>query len=219
MNAPLDYRPPETDPLPIIHEDAAILVLDKPAGLLSVPGRLEQHKDSLILRLQAVYPDALTIHRLDMDTSGLMVFARSASVHRSLSMAFERKAVQKTYVALVWGEMAEDAGEVDLPLIKDWPNRPRHIVDHENGKPSKTLWRVLERHDGETRVALTPLTGRTHQLRIHMAEISHGILGDCWYGSAESMSARHRLCLHACELGFMHPETGEALKFQSKAPF
>ncbi|MAP95650.1 MAG: RNA pseudouridine synthase [Ponticaulis sp.] len=219
MTAPLDYRPPETDPLPILHMDEALIIADKPRGLLSVPGRLPEHKDSLILRLQDIYPEALVVHRLDMDTSGLMVFARSASVHRQLSMAFERKTVEKGYEALVFGEMADDAGEVDLPLIKDWPNRPRHMVDFENGKPSQTRWQVIERLQGATRVALTPLTGRTHQLRIHMAEIGHGILGDCWYGTAESMSARDRLCLHASKIAFAHPQTTEQVKFTSSTPF
>lgn len=219
MKAPLIYRPPETDPLPIIFEDEAILVVDKPAGLLSVPGRLPEHKDSLASRLQAVYPDALTVHRLDMDTSGLMVFAKGRDVHRALSMAFEKKAVAKRYEALVWGEVEGDEGMVDLPLIKDWPNRPRHMVDHEKGKPSQTEWRVLARNGGMTRVSLTPLTGRTHQLRIHMAEMGNGILGDCWYGSEASMGARDRLCLHACELGFTHPVSAVVLRFASAAPF
>ena len=219
MKAPLVYRPPETDPLPILFEDEALLVVDKPAGLLSVPGRLPEHKDSLALRLQAVYPEALTVHRLDMDTSGLMVFARGPEVHRALSMAFEKKAVAKRYEALVWGEVQGEEGLVDLPLIKDWPNRPRHMVDHDKGKPSQTDWKVIAREEGVTRVALTPLTGRTHQLRIHMAEMGHGILGDCWYGCEASMGARDRLCLHACALEFTHPVSGEAMRFSSPAPF
>lgn len=219
MKAPLDYRPPETDPLPILYADEQLIVVDKPAGLLSVPGRLPQHKDSLALRLQATFPDALTVHRLDMDTSGLMVYARGADTHRALSMAFEKKQVEKRYEALVWGKVSGDEGAVDLPLIKDWPNRPRHMVDFENGKPSQTLWRVIERLEETTRVCLTPVTGRTHQLRIHMAEIGHGILGDCWYGSEASMAARNRLCLHACELSFAHPASGVPLMFKSSAAF
>lgn len=219
MKAPLVYRPPDTDPLPVVYQDENLIVVDKPAGLLSVPGRLPQHKDSLALRLQAAFPDALTVHRLDMDTSGLMVFARGADIHRKLSMAFERKAVEKRYDALVWGQVDGEEGEVDLPLIKDWPNRPRHMVDFENGKPSKTLWRVKERRTGQTLLELTPVTGRTHQLRIHMAEIGHGILGDCWYGSPESMAACERLCLHANALRFEHPATGAAMSFRSSANF
>lgn len=219
MKAPLDYHPPETNPLPILYQDEQLIVVDKPAGLLSVPGRLPEHKDSLALRLQAEFPDALTVHRLDMDTSGIIVFARGAEMHRALSIAFEKKQVAKRYEALVWGNPSEDDGEVNLPLIKDWPNRPRHMVDFDNGKPSQTLWRVLAREDRAARVALTPVTGRTHQLRIHMAEIGHGILGDCWYGSPDSMGARDRLCLHACELSFAHPASGETLVFKSSAPF
>lgn len=219
MTAPLLYSPPATDPLPILYEDADLLVLDKPSGLLSVPGRLAEHKDSLISRVQAVHEEALTVHRLDMDTSGLMVYARSPEVHRALSMAFEARHVTKAYQALVWGEMTEQSGEVDLPLIRDWPNRPKQKVDHDTGKPSKTLWQVTERLDGVTEVRLTPVTGRTHQLRIHMAEIGHGILGDCWYGSEESRGAAGRLCLHASMLQFAHPVTGEVLSFHSDAPF
>jgi tRNA pseudouridine32 synthase/23S rRNA pseudouridine746 synthase len=154
-----------------------------------------------------------------MDTSGLMVFARGTASHRLLSMAFERKAVNKSYEALAWGEMSGDEGVVELPLIRDWPNRPKQKVDHENGKPSRTEWRVLERRDGYCRVSLTPVTGRTHQLRVHMAETGHGILGDCWYGTPQSKSAAERLCLHACELGFVHPVSGEILNFTSRAEF
>lgn len=205
--------------LPILYEDAQIIVVDKPAGLLSVPGRLPEHKDSLSLRLQAVYPDALTVHRLDMETSGVMVFARGPEVHRKLSMAFEGRNVTKRYEALIWGTIEGDEGEVDLPIRKDWPNRPRHKICHETGKSAKTLWRVLAREQGCTRVELTPLTGRTHQLRIHMAEIGHGILGDEWYGTPDSQTARERLCLHARELGFAHPETGEPVRFQAELPF
>ncbi|MAK63098.1 MAG: RNA pseudouridine synthase [Ponticaulis sp.] len=219
MSSPFVYRPPATDPLPILHVDDKIIVADKPAGLLSVPGRLPEHKDSLTLRLQADYPDALTVHRLDMETSGVMVFARGEDVHRKLSMAFEARTVSKRYQALVWGEIEGDQGEVDLPIGKDWPNRPRHKVCHETGKPAKTLWRVLDRRVGLTRVELIPLTGRTHQLRIHMAEIGHGILGDEWYGVLESQTARDRLCLHACELGLAHPKTAEPLRFSSAVPF
>ncbi|MDF1680357.1 RluA family pseudouridine synthase [Ponticaulis sp.] len=218
MKAPLDYRPPATDPLPVIHLDEAMIVVDKPSGLLSVPGRLPQHKDSMIGRLQAAYPDALTVHRLDMDTSGLMVFARGADVHRTLSKAFEAKTVIKRYVALVHGVISQDEGEVDLPILKDWPNRPKHMV-HEDGKPSQTRWKVLERLDGKTLVELTPLTGRTHQLRIHMAELGHGILGDGWYGSPESMAGADRLCLHAAGLSFTHPATGEMCSFETDASF
>lgn len=218
MTTPLDYRPPATNPLPIIHLDEAMAVVDKPSGLLSVPGRLPQHKDSMISRLQVELPDALTVHRLDMDTSGLMVFARGADVHRTLSKAFEAKAVSKRYVAFVHGVVAEDEGEIDLPILKDWPNRPKHMV-HVDGKPSQTRWRVLERLVGNTLVELTPLTGRTHQLRIHMAEIGHGILGDCWYGSADSMSGADRLCLHAAGLSFVHPVTGEMVSFETEADF
>ncbi|MFC6198436.1 RluA family pseudouridine synthase [Ponticaulis profundi] len=218
-SSPLLYQPPATDPLPILYQDDWLMIVDKPAGLLSVPGRLEQHKDSLALRLDVAFPGTRTVHRLDMDTSGLMVFARDEETHRSLSRAFERKQVDKKYTALVHGVMAEDSGWVELPLIKDWPNRPKQKVDFELGKPSRTEWSVLSREDNVTRVELIPITGRTHQLRVHMAEIGHGILGDCWYGSEASMSARDRLCLHAGYLGFQHPATGEPLQYKSEADF
>ena len=219
MKAPLIYHPPETDPLPVLFVDDALLVVDKPAGLLSVPGRLDQHKDSMILRLQDVYPDALTVHRLDMDTSGLLVYARGAANHRALSKAFEVRKVLKTYEALVWGAPEASKGKIELPLMRDWPNRPKQKVDMLDGKPSETLWELISQDDGHARVRLTPVTGRTHQLRVHMAAIGHGILGDCFYGSDESMAARDRLCLHARRLTFAHPGTGDMMEFASSPPF
>lgn len=217
--SPFIYSPPETDPLPVLYEDEAILVVDKPAGLLSVPGRLEEHKDSLFLRLEAVYPDVLTVHRLDMSTSGLMVFARGKSAHRALSKAFEARSVEKRYTALVHGEPDTRSGEIDLPLIKDWPNRPRQKVDFEIGKPSKTLWRMIEGNADTSLVELVPVTGRTHQLRLHMAAIGHPILGDEFYGTPESMNAAPRLCLHASALSFTHPVSTEPMEFASEPGF
>lgn len=195
-----------------------MLVAEKPAGLLSVPGRLPGNKDCLITRLQADYPDAMTVHRLDMATSGLMVFARSTEAHRILSKAFADRRVSKRYVAVVAGELKGE-GEVDLPLITDWPNRPRQMIDHDIGKPSLTRWRVLEDGPGTTRVELEPVTGRSHQLRVHMMAIGHPILGDVFYAPPEIERLSPRLLLHAARLCLRHPVSGEEMDFQSAVPF
>lgn len=197
--------------------DAQLLVAEKPAGLLSVPGRLRENQDCVIARLQQVYPDALTVHRLDQVTSGLMLYARGKPMQAALSGLFERRQVDKRYEALLEGTLAENAGEVALPLICDWPNRPRQIVDFALGKPALTRWRVLERDAvaGRTRVALEPVTGRSHQLRVHMASLGHPIVGDVFYGAAPA----DRVALHACELAFVHPQSGQPMRLLSPAPF
>lgn len=195
-----------------VHVDDALLVVRKPAGLLSVPGRGPQHADCVAARVQRRYPDALIVHRLDMATSGLLVMARGADVHRQLSHAFAQRQVDKRYVAVVAGRMADDHGEVTLPLICDWPNRPRQIVDHDRGKSALTRWRVLS-HDeaaGTTRVALAPVTGRSHQLRVHLQAMGWPILGDPLYGAPPA----RRLMLHACELQLDHPATDQACHWQ-----
>jgi tRNA pseudouridine32 synthase/23S rRNA pseudouridine746 synthase len=208
--------------IPVHHVDEHLLVVDKPAGLLSVPGRSPELADCLIARVQIEYPDALTVHRLDQVTSGLVVIARGAAMQRALSMQFERRQVAKGYEALVEGvvfdgEGAADAGEIDLPLIRDWPNRPRQKVDVEIGKPSLTRWRVVARDAAasRTRLALEPVTGRSHQLRVHLASIGHPIVGDDFYGAAPAA----RVCLHAVRLGFVHPATGARCEWVSPAPF
>ena len=202
----------------VIYIDDHMLVAEKPAGLLSVPGRLPEHKDCLITRLQTVYPDALTVHRLDMATSGLMVFARGAEAHRTLSKAFANRQVDKRYIAVVAGELSVD-GEVDLPLIRDWPNRPRQMVDHATGKPSLTRYRIVERGEVTTRVELEPVTGRTHQLRVHMMAIGHPILGDDFYAPPEIEALSPRLLLHAERLSLPHPVSGDVMDFHSAASF
>ncbi len=197
--------------------DDALLVAEKPAGLLSVPGRSAENQDCVVARLQAVYADALTVHRLDQVTSGLLLHARGKDMQVALSMQFEKRQVGKRYEAIVQGLLEDDAGEVDLPLIVDWPNRPKQMVDHERGKPALTRWRVLSR-DTEaqrTRVELEPVTGRSHQLRLHMASLGHPIVGDVLYGAETAQ----RVCLHARKLQFTHPVTGEALAFESTTPF
>lgn len=202
----------------VIYVDDHMLVAEKPAGLLSVPGRLPENKDCLITRLQADYPDALTVHRLDMATSGLMVFARGAEVHRTLSKAFANRQVSKRYIAVVAGRL-EGQGEVDLPLITDWPNRPRQKINHEIGKPSLTRWRALAHEGTNTRVELEPVTGRSHQLRVHMMAVGHPILGDAFYAPADIEALSPRLLLHAECLSLPHPVSGEAMDFRSPAPF
>ncbi len=203
----------------VVYSDDYMLVAEKPAGLLSVPGRLPENKDCLITRLQTDYPDALTVHRLDMATSGLMVFARGAEAHRTLSKAFADRQVSKRYTAVVAGTVAAEAGEVDLPLITDWPNRPRQKVDHEIGKPSLTRYRVLARAGATTRVELEPVTGRSHQLRVHMMAIGYPIVGDVFYAPPEVQAVSDRLLLHACQLQVPHPVSGEAMPFCSAPQF
>lgn len=211
------YAPPDA-PLDILHLDHELLVLNKPSGLLSVPGKGEHLSDCLLSRVQAAFPDALLVHRLDRDTSGVMVFALTPHAQRHLGLQFEKRQVRKTYVARVWGTMKEKSGTVDLPLIVDWPNRPLQMVDYENGKPAQTDWKVL-RSDGETtRVRLTPLTGRSHQLRVHMREIGHPILGDPFYASGRAR-AFPRLMLHSEGLRLRHPDGGKGMSFRAPAPF
>ena len=207
-----------------LYADDTLLVLDKPSGLLAVPGRGPDKQDCLSARVQARYPDALIVHRLDMATSGLMVMARGSTAQRALSRAFAAREVSKRYVAIVAGRL--DAapggwGTIDLPIIVDWPNRPMRIVDHLLGKPSLTRWRVLgyDVTGSNTRVELEPVTGRSHQLRVHLRELGHPILGDTLYAPPAVQIQAGRLLLHACVLHFAHPLTGEALSFESPAPF
>ena len=204
-----------------VHVDPACIVVDKPSGLLSVPGRGEHLQDCMAARVQTHYPDALVVHRLDMATSGLLIFARGPQAQRRLSEAFAAREVHKRYVAVVHGTVSPSAGEIHLPLLADWPNRPRQRVDPENGKPSITRFTVLS-HDvqrGTTRLDLLPLTGRSHQLRVHLLALGHPILGDALYAPADVQAQADRLLLHAEALGFAHPVSGDRLCFESPAPF
>lgn len=215
------YQPPPDEGLRLIFEDQDLLVLDKPSGLLSVPGRGPEKADCLISRVQQRFPDALIVHRLDMETSGLIVMARSAAIHRQLSMLFEQRAVSKRYLAVVDGQLLPESGEVNLPLNVDWPNRPLHMVDHQNGKPSQTRYQRLA-YDAAldlSRVELEPLTGRTHQLRVHMLSLGHPIIGDGLYAHPAAREKAPRLLLHAEWLGFPHPVSGKYCEFQAKADF
>ena len=205
----------------LVHVDDALIAADKPADLLSVPGRGPENADCLAARLQSVYADAMIVHRLDMATSGLIVFGRGAVAQRALSIAFAERRVTKTYVAVVDGLMGEDAGEIHLPLIADWPNRPRQVVDAVRGKPSCTRWRVLSRHveHTRTRVELMPVTGRSHQLRVQVHAIGHPILGDTLYAPPAVAASSPRLLLHASRLQLTHPVHGHALDLLSAPPF
>ncbi len=212
------YFPPPDHGTRIVHADDFLLVVAKPSGLLSVPGRGEDKADCLVARVQRDYPEALTVHRLDMSTSGLILLARGAEMQSLLSKLFRERQVDKAYVAVVAGLMAEDSGEVDLPLIVDWPNRPRQMVDFTIGKPSLTRYRVIARdpQTQTTRVELEPVTGRSHQLRVHMAALGHPILGDELYGDEGSAP---RLLLHAAKLALIHPLTAAALNIELPPPF
>lgn len=217
---PISYSPP-VGPLMIIHLDDSLIVLDKPAGLLSVPGRGPGHADSLATRVQAEFPEALIVHRLDMATSGLIVMARGKEMERRLSIAFQQRQVEKRYVAVVAGHPQPEHGEIALPLITDWPNRPRQKVDHETGKPSLTRYEVAANtpEDGTSRVRLYPHTGRSHQLRVHMQAIGHPIVGDELYAPSPWREAAPRLLLHAESLYLPHPVSGSPLELLSPAPF
>lgn len=214
------YAPPPDNGLAVVYVDDALLVVDKPAGLLSVPGRGADKQDCLLSRAQAKFADALTVHRLDMSTSGLLLLARGAAIQSELSRLFRERQVDKRYLAEVEGCLASDAGEVDLPLICDWPNRPRQKVDFDIGKHSLTRYRTVSRDSisKTSRVELEPVTGRSHQLRVHLASLGHPIIGDELYGSG-SLDSGERLRLHATELRFVHPLSGVPLHFQCEAPF
>ena len=205
----------------ILHCDGQLVVADKPAGLPTVPGRPLELHDCLWRRVRELVGDALVVHRLDMATSGLVLFARGTEVQRQLSSAFAQREVQKHYEAIVAGVIDDDDGRIDLPLAADWPNRPRQRIDREGGKPSITRWHVLQRDVARqtTRVQLEPLTGRTHQLRVHLAAIGHPLLGDTLYAPEGITAAAPRLLLHATRLAFLHPRDAAPVSFDSPAPF
>jgi tRNA pseudouridine32 synthase/23S rRNA pseudouridine746 synthase len=204
-----------------LYEDEALLVFDKPAGLLSVPGRGDDKQDCLSLRVQARWPDARVVHRLDQGTSGLMLFARGTEMQRHLSRAFASRQIDKHYVAVVAGRMPAAAGRIELPLMADWPRRPLQKVDELEGKPSTTDWQLqsFDAAQQTSRLALQPLTGRTHQLRVHLAAVGHPILGDALYAPPDVIERAPRLLLHACALAFEHPLSAARLQLRCDAPF
>lgn len=207
----------------VIYEDEHLLVLDKPSGLLSIPGRGPDKQDCLLARVQAAHPETLLVHRLDMATSGLLIMARSPQVQKQLGQCFEKRGILKHYQAVVLGNMGSegDTGLIDLPVRIDWLNRPRSIICHQNGKPSQTRWTSLGAGPwpGTTRLLLEPHTGRTHQLRVHTLALGHAIVGDPLYAQADAPVTSTRLLLHAWQLQLPHPVTGVAMHWQAPLPF
>lgn len=205
--AMLEYNPPCDPWVDIVFEDEHILAVNKPSGLLSVPGRAPEHHDSMWSRLQETYPEIQVVHRLDMCTSGLMVLAKNKRAESALKKQFQFRLTHKVYYARVWGHVEQEEGVIELPLICDWPNRPKQKVCFEDGKPSKTLFQVAKREEKTTIVRLLPITGRSHQLRVHMQALGHPIVGDEFYSEGEAFQFSNRLELHAAELSFYHPRS------------
>ncbi|MBL4910538.1 MAG: RNA pseudouridine synthase [Alteromonadaceae bacterium] len=213
------YQPPMTPYLEFIYQDDDIVVLNKSSGLLTVTGRLPEHQDCLQTRVNKVLPTATIVHRLDMATSGIVIMALNKAAHVNISRQFEQRLTKKSYLARVYGLVKDDSGEINLPLICDWPNRPKQKVDFEHGKSSQTHYKVLSRDENSSLVELTPITGRSHQLRVHMLELGHPILGDRLYAHDKALTISPRLQLHAQMLALLHPVTAEKLIFNSTSPF
>lgn len=203
----------------VIHRDERLLVLEKPSGLLAVPGRGPELRDCLASRVQELFRSALVVHRLDRDTSGLMLMALDAEAHRELSRQFEQREVHKTYQCVVRGVPAENGGLIDLPIARDPARPPRYRIDHVAGRPSQTRWRVLERLGDRTRLEVEPITGRSHQIRLHLATLGHAILGDPLYADDHAISLSPRLLLHATSLAVAHPADGRLVEWRSACPF
>lgn len=216
---PMVYNPPLSPVFDLLYADNDLLVLNKPSGLLSVPGKAVEHKDSLQTRIQRVWPSATIVHRLDMATSGIMVMALNKASHRHISRQFELREVSKVYFARVYGELQAPSGIIELPLICDWPNRPMQKVDFEYGKKACTHWRKISTNTISSLVELKPITGRSHQLRVHMLSLGHPILGDKLYASPEAKALSPRLCLHAADIKFRHPVSEAPLHFNSAFDF
>ena len=220
---PLHYDPPQT-PLQILYQDDDVLALSKPSGILSVPGKPIEHRDCLETRAKDAFPNALLTHRLDMETSGVFLMALNKPAQVHINRQFEKRQTQKEYIANVWGHVEGDHGQIDLPLCCDWDNRPRQMVSQEFGRPAQTDWTVLERSqlpcgNDFTRMLLKPITGRSHQLRVHMEELGHPILGEVFYAHDMAENAADRLHLHAQSLTIHHPKDGELITFTDPAPF
>lgn len=220
---PLVYAPP-TDPLKILYRDDDLLVLSKPSGILSVPGKPLEHRDCLETRAKIEMPNALLTHRLDLETSGVFMMALNKDAQVNINRQFEKRQTKKHYIARVWGHVEGDDGTIDLPLICDWENRPRQKICYEHGRNAQTDWEVVERGklpcgNDFTRMLLKPITGRSHQLRVHMEELGHPILGEVFYAHDDAEHAADRLQLHAESLTIYHPNSGELVTFTDVAPF
>lgn len=217
----LQYQPPKNTGLNILYEDDYLLIVNKPSGLLSVPGRGADKQDCMISRVHESYPDALIVHRLDMSTSGILVLALDKDTHRLLSQLFQQRQITKHYVAVVKGKPEPNTGLIDMPMICDWPNRPKQIIDTEQGKPAQTSYEITEyaEKDDTSRLLLMPITGRTHQLRLHCQFIGHPILGDQLYADKKARNMSERLQLHASYISFTHPVTGNLVDISCATPF
>ena len=211
--------PHSQEAIDILYADDHLLLVRKPHLLLTIPGRHALNKDCLITRLRHSYPTASVVHRLDLDTSGVMVIPLTKACHAHISRQFQQRRVEKTYTAIVWGEPEHDAGEITLPIATDWNNRPLQMISQERGKTALTRYSVVERHGDRSRLHLSPVTGRSHQLRIHLRELGHPILGCAMYAHREALAMADRLMLHATSLNFEHPATGEQLAGHSPPDF
>lgn len=209
----------QRDDVQLLHVDAQLVIVSKPAGLLSVPGRGPDKQDCVVARLQAQFADIRAVHRLDQATSGLLLLARDGATLAALSQQFATRSVSKRYEAVVWGNLPEHAGLIDVPLIADWPNRPRQKACTQSGKAAQTHYQKLSSGEHTTRVALTPITGRSHQLRLHMSLLGHPIIGCPLYAHAAARNAGDRLMLHATALSFRHPHSGQRCDYVSEPPF
>jgi tRNA pseudouridine32 synthase / 23S rRNA pseudouridine746 synthase len=215
----LVYKPPMSPYLDILYQDEALVVFNKPSGLLTVPGKAPEHKDSLEYRARLVWPGIRVVHRLDMATSGLVIMALTADSQRELNRQFQQRETKKHYIACVAGQVPADSGSIDLPLICDWPNRPKQKVCYQYGKSSLTHYQVLQRSDNLSRLKLIPITGRSHQLRVHLQWLGHPILGDKFYADTAGYNAAERLLLHAERLQFSHPTTALPFTCFTACPF
>ena len=213
------YQPPMSPYLEIIYQDDDLVVLNKNSGLLTVPGRLPEHQDCLQNRVNRVLPSATIVHRLDMATSGLLLMALNKAAHVDISRQFEKRLTQKKYLARIYGQLKQPSGEINLPLICDWPNRPKQMVDHQRGKKACTQYQLLKQAEDHALIELTPITGRSHQLRVHMLALGHPILGDRLYAHDQALAMASRLQLHALTLSFQHPVSKQTLHFTAPCPF
>lgn len=214
-----NYQPPTEPWLETIYKDKDLIVFNKPAGILSVPGRDIERHDSMYSRLLAIHPESFTVHRLDLATSGVLIFALRKDAERALKIQFQDRETKKVYYARVFGHVQEKSGTIKVPLGKDKDNPPRHKVDYESGKACETHYEVVSYGKQSTLVKLTPITGRTHQLRLHMAAIGHAILGDDFYADEAALQLAPRLLLHAAEITVTHPYKKQRISFKTDVPF